>query len=156
MSQDLDEIVLAFGRDIARDATNIIHDDILEIMDNDEQFVGGEPTEAEPPVALGAARELTEGTVQFKAEQGFPYPEKPRYRTGQMFHSLEEDLDDLTGIVGIGDLDSEKVEYQQKTRPFMGVSTRAYEKINDRLLLIGKLLVEELNKQVLEPVTSNQ
>ena len=161
---DLDQILARYGATIARDATTIIANDIYAIMDNDEQFVSV-PQTAEPPVDTMAVLPLSKTTIGIKTDLGAPDPEKARFRTGEMFGSLHFTSVGLNGEIGLMDDDVEKVMMQQygganinegwedtPPRPFMGVSTRAYEKIQERLSIVSEGIVAELEKYTLEPI----
>lgn len=139
---DTQNIVRVFEHGIVKDATKIVADDIADILLLEEQFESSSP---EIGASLTDVEPLADYTVALKRREGSPFPSKPRVRTGALLASISEDAGDLFGIVFLGDSDETKVNYQQLTRPFFGVSSRALAKVEASLEAQGSRLVEQLS-----------
>lgn len=115
------------GAALTEAAVLCVHEDVQTILMDEEQLVSPDMIGS----GLGEALRLKPSTVFRKIAMDAPFPMKPRVRTRSMMDSIANRVEGLDGAVFVGDGDTEKVMYQQRTRPFFGVSDRADQKVED-------------------------
>ena len=122
------QVIDRVGHEIVAGGAQIISQDIRDIFEEELQF-GGDPEIV--GASLIEAEPWTPYTVALKEYLGAPMPSKPRVRFGTLMASIAEEVGDLVATVNLTDPDDTKVEYQQRTRPFWGVSDRALKGIEE-------------------------
>jgi hypothetical protein len=105
-------------------ATRLVYEQEADVFSSERMFTAPEEEGSE----LTAATPLRASTIRIKKAAGSRTPEVPRVRTGALMNSLRAQYGELRGEVSFDGEDG-KVWYQQRTRPFVGVSRETVELI---------------------------
>lgn len=140
---EYDSIIDRAANEAIHRCGDIVADDIRSVFWNREQFYVGNAGLGEP---LEAVLPLEKSTIKKKRAIHAPYPDLPRVRSRALANSIIAEYGALSAEVFLTDRDSEKVEYQQETRPFFGFSRRALDQCEAVLKELDQKLDTELNK----------